>query len=124
MLWDLTAPQELITTSLEGHTGQVHSMAFTPDGKILASAGENGAILLWDLQLLEPRPHTLVKVAGDKQQGPAGSALARPFVVWVRDQHGDLFAGATVTFAVTAGGRHAVCKHRRRRFQRPGCYHR
>ena len=103
MLWDLTAPQDLITTLLEGHTGRVHSMSFSPDGRILASAGENGAILLWNLQLLQPRPHTLIKVAGDKQQSPAGEALAKPFVVWVRDQHGDLFAGAAVTFTATAG---------------------
>ena len=47
---------------------------------------------------------SLVKISGDNQQGVAGSPLANPFVVEVRDQGGAPFAGATVTFAVTAGG--------------------
>ena len=96
-LWDLATEQPVST--LEGHTNRVHSVAFAPDGTFV-SGSDDGTMLLWDLR---PRPHTLVKVAGDKQEGPAGAALANPFVVWVRDQHGDLFAGAAVTFAVTGG---------------------
>ena len=49
-------------------------------------------------------PQTLAKVSGDAQKGPPGAALAAPFVVSVRDQSGTGFAGAAVTFAVTAGG--------------------
>ena len=96
-VWDLATEQPVST--LEGHTNRIHSVAFAPDGTFV-SGSDDGTMLLWDLR---PRPHTLIKVAGDKQQGPAGAALARPFVVWVRDQHGNLFAGAAVTFAVTAG---------------------
>ena len=48
--------------------------------------------------------YTLTKVAGDEQQGPAGTALAEPFVVSVLDQSGAAFAGVIVTFSVTAGG--------------------
>ena len=101
-VWDV-AKEQAVSTLEGGHTDWVHSVAFGRDGNTLASGSTDGTILLWDLQLLQPRPQTLIKVAGDKQQGPAGSALAKPFVVWVRDQHGDLFAGATVTFEVTAG---------------------
>jgi len=33
--------------TLEGHTGAVHSVAFSPDGTRLASASRDGAIFLW-----------------------------------------------------------------------------
>ena len=49
-------------------------------------------------------PRNLTKVSGLDQQGPAGGALAHPFVVRVQDQYGNPLAGVTVTFAVTAGG--------------------
>ena len=45
----------------------------------------------------------LVIVSGDGQQGPPGEALARPLVVEVRDQNGNLMPDAVVTFTVTAG---------------------
>ena len=49
-------------------------------------------------------PHTLTKVSGDEQEGTVGKPLAKPFVVSVLDQNGAAFAGAVVTFSVTAGG--------------------
>ena len=75
-------------------------MAFTRDGATLASGASDGTMLLWNLG---PHPRTLTKVPGRGQQGPAGAALSEPFVVLVLDQYGDPLAGATVTFAVTAG---------------------
>ena len=50
-----------------------------------------------------PQPRTLTILSGDEQQAAAGASLAEPFVVSVLDQNGDPLAGATVTFAVTAG---------------------
>ena len=46
----------------------------------------------------------LVSVSGNNQTGSAGQPLANPFVVKVTDAKGNLVSGATVTFAVTAGG--------------------
>ena len=53
---------------------------------------------------IEQTPHSLTKVSGDSQEGPASTQLAAPFVVSVLDQAGSPLAGATVTFSVTAGG--------------------
>ena len=49
-------------------------------------------------------PRTLAKLSGDEQEGPAGTALAEPFVVEVRNQDNNPLEGAQVTFAITAGG--------------------
>jgi len=39
---------------LVGHTGRVHSVAFSPDGKWLASCGDG--IRLWDLSKPADKP--------------------------------------------------------------------
>jgi WD40 repeat protein len=46
-VWDAQTGQELLT--FKGHTRSVDSMAFSPDGKRLASAG-GGELKVWDAQ--------------------------------------------------------------------------
>ena len=77
---------------------------FSPDGRIFAAGSANGTLLLWDLEVLLPHPEALTRLSGDIQKGLPDSTLAQPFIVSVLDQNGDPFAGATVTFTVTAGG--------------------
>ena len=48
-------------------------------------------------------PTTLSIISGDNQEGIAGTVLADPFVVEVRDQDGEPLSRVTVTFTVTAG---------------------
>ena len=48
-------------------------------------------------------PTTLSIISGDNQEGVAGTVLADPFVVEVRDEDGDPLSRVAVTFTITAG---------------------
>ena len=51
-----------------------------------------------------PTPSVVIKTAGDAQVGPAGSALATPLEVTVKDAQGNPVAGVNVAFAAATGG--------------------
>ena len=53
-------------------------------------------------------PKTLEIISGNDQEGLPGFALAKPFVVEVRDQADTPVPGVQVTFSVTSGGVRSV----------------
>lgn len=79
--------------------GTVYIRAKTPDTQAFPAG-----IVESTTVTLVPSPATLIKLAGDNQAAPVGSALPQLLEVEVRAQDNLPIAGATVTFATTSPG--------------------
>ena len=93
-----------LIATLEGHGGQIGSLAFSPDGSTFASGSADGTVLVWDLGRVLRHPRTVTGLSGDGQEGGPDAVLSRPFVIEVRDQNGDRLEGVRVLFRIVGGG--------------------
>jgi WD40 repeat protein len=70
-----------IRRRFQGHTTQVHNIAISPDGRTLATGGQDAAVLLWDLTR-PARPHSgkaadlWKELAGTSPEGAYDAVLA------------------------------------------------
>ena len=75
-------------------------LSYTSINTHIPALQRRGVTIHFDVHI----PHSLTKVSGDSQEGPASTQLDEPFVISVLDQDGSPLAGVVVSFAVTAGG--------------------
>ena len=75
-------------------------LSYTSGQTHIPALQRRGVTIHFDVHI----PHSLTKVSGDSQEGPASTQLDEPFVISVLDQDGSPLAGMVVSFAVTAGG--------------------
>lgn len=50
----MTSNEFLLTATLKGHTATITAVEFSPDGRFLASAGDDGAILIFSTSSWSP----------------------------------------------------------------------
>ena len=93
-----------VTTNADGRAATTLTLGSDPGTNTVEAAVDGIEVVTFTATAGVQIPHSLTKVSGDNQEGPASEQLAAPFVVSVLDQDGSALAGVDVTFAVTAGG--------------------
>jgi hypothetical protein len=65
-LWDLAAEKEIQV--LKGHRGPISTLAFSPDGKLLATGSYDTTVLLWDTTRFKPTRAAEVTLLSEQLQ--------------------------------------------------------
>jgi WD40 repeat protein len=72
---------------LQGHTRAVRALAFSPDGKLLATGGDDHRLILWSMRsmtplLMQPQQDTLSALAWSPSGRLLAGALGTRVVLW------------------------------------------
>ena len=99
-----TLSDTTVTTDANGRAATRLTLGSEPGTNTVTATVDGLQPVTFTATATDQAPHSLTKVSGERQQGPASTQLAAPLVVSVLDQDGSPFAGAIVTFSVAAGG--------------------
>ena len=99
-----TLSSSTATTNANGRARSTLTLGSQPGANTVAATVAGLQPVTFTATATDQTPHSLTKVSGEGQAGPASTQLAAPLVVSVLDQEGAELAGVDVTFAVTAGG--------------------
>ena len=77
------SPAGKAIAALEGHGGSVRSLAFAPDGRMLASGGADRTLKLWDVAGRRERfslrgPNGVIRAVGFSSDGAVVAAASLP----------------------------------------------
>ena len=74
-VWDSTTSDSGTTLS-DGHGSFIWGVSWSPDGRFLASAGENGRVVIWDMDATESVATLITGWAFSVSWSPDGQTLA------------------------------------------------
>ena len=79
-VWDLAADDPVVAATLQGHSGYLSALAFTPDGRHVTTAGQDGTLRIWDLNDEGPG---LSAVVLRGHTGPVNNVTTTPDGRWL-----------------------------------------
>lgn len=93
-----------VTTSSQGKARTTWTLGTVAGASQAVVASVQGKTASFSATAVAGPPDSLVKVRGDNQSAPAGTALPESLAVRVADRFGNPIAGHSVSFTVTSGG--------------------
>ena len=98
-----TLSSTTVTTDANGRARTTLTLGPEPGTNTVTASVAGLRTVTFTATASEQTPHSLTKISGDSQEGPASTQLDESFVVSVVDQDSSPLTGVSVTFSIAAG---------------------